>query len=275
MKLKKSALLRKNCFVAFTFFGLITWAQNNYTIEYEFIDSDKAILESKLIIQGNESVFVIKDNRESGMTYSEDGTPLSNVINDDLGLFMYSNEYFVYTRIPYPLSRKGTSYKYKANTMNWELTGETKKVGSFICQKASLDFHGRKYQVWFTTEIPVIFGPLNLNGLPGLIVEVIEENGFCSIKLLSFKKISDENLLKNARAFFQKKDIMEYDAYESFMNDFVIEYKIKKAQKISEFLKKHGGTADINLGKGQYHFVRYLIDIPKGTLRELEKIDLY
>ena len=72
----------------------------------------------------------------------------------------------------------------------WELSGETKKVGNYTAQKASFTkiVDSKRFStgmtemenvkdtlqvtVWFTPEIPVSHGPENYFGLPGLILEV-------------------------------------------------------------------------------------------------------
>ena len=72
----------------------------------------------------------------------------------------------------------------------WELTGETKKIGNYTAQKATYEriIDSQRFSTgmtemeavkdtirvvaWFTPEIPVAHGPENYFGLPGLILEV-------------------------------------------------------------------------------------------------------
>lgn len=72
----------------------------------------------------------------------------------------------------------------------WELTGETKKIGNYTAQKATYSriVDSQRFSTgmtemenvkdtiqvtaWFTPEIPVPHGPENYFGLPGLILEV-------------------------------------------------------------------------------------------------------
>ncbi len=61
--------------------------------------------------------------------------------------------------------------KDSIETIPWKLHDEFKKIDKYKCQKATAPFRGREYTVWFTTEIPISYGPWKLRGLPGLIIE--------------------------------------------------------------------------------------------------------
>lgn len=67
--------------------------------------------------------------------------------------------------------------------IEWKITNERKKIANYNCRAAKSDFRGRSYTVWFTTDIPLIFGPWKFQGLPGLIVQVIDDSREVTITL--------------------------------------------------------------------------------------------
>lgn len=65
--------------------------------------------------------------------------------------------------------------------IEWALAEDSmKNVLGYDCVMATADYHGRKWTVWFTPEIPVQTGPWKLAGLPGLILEADADNGVYS-----------------------------------------------------------------------------------------------
>ena len=70
-------------------------------------------------------------------------------------------------------------YEYTTPTtaIKWQLTDETCEIHGYNCTKASTMFEDRKWEVWFTMEIPIAEGPWLLRGLPGLILLAEDSNG--------------------------------------------------------------------------------------------------
>ncbi len=57
--------------------------------------------------------------------------------------------------------------------MQWELQDDTMTVRGIKCQKATGKYNGMNYIAWFAPSIPVSVAPLQLRGLPGLLIENI------------------------------------------------------------------------------------------------------
>jgi len=57
----------------------------------------------------------------------------------------------------------------------WKFIDERKELSGFLVHKATTKFRGRNYTAWYTPEIPLPYGPWKFNGLPGLILEVYDE----------------------------------------------------------------------------------------------------
>lgn len=74
------------------------------------------------------------------------------------------------------LYRKQFYIKEVATKQDWKIENETKKIGNFKCKKATVNFRGRNYIAWFTTDIALPYGPWKLHGLPGLILEAYDTN---------------------------------------------------------------------------------------------------
>ncbi len=69
-------------------------------------------------------------------------------------------------------------YEEPFSEIDWVINEDsTKTVLGYQCVMASTDYHGRKWTVWFTPEIPLQDGPWKLCGLPGLVMEASEPSG--------------------------------------------------------------------------------------------------
>ncbi len=93
---------------------------------------------------------------------------------------------------------------------DWKLTSETKKIGKYTCYKATKTKEVEKKSLmvvdgdqketkkmktvvttaWYTPQIPISNGPAMFDGLPGLILEVSEDNKtiLCTELVLNPKK---------------------------------------------------------------------------------------
>ena len=136
------------------------------------------------------------------------------------------NNYKIYINYPEnkityqdELVGRKNKYYYEEDfiTFPWNIKPEKMKILKYACQKATCSYMGRDYEAWFTTEIPIKYGPYKFNGLPGLILKlydtkkqyVFEAVGFEQLKtseeisydVKGFQKISKKDFLKIQYAF--------------------------------------------------------------------------
>ena len=137
--------------------------------------SEKAVL-FHLIVDGNEAIYRpeydLPTKRKLGFKYDKTAVMA------------------LHDRIYYTNSDTGESYfqsfwikdiLVSTDTIDWELTEESKRVGPYVCYKATAEIrskqingmdHTAPVKAWYTTEVPISFGIQNFNGLPGLIMEL-------------------------------------------------------------------------------------------------------
>ena len=60
--------------------------------------------------------------------------------------------------------------------MGWTPADVTDTICGYPCQTAVADYLGRRWSVWYTTEIPVTAGPWLLWGLPGLVLQAVDQD---------------------------------------------------------------------------------------------------
>lgn len=71
----------------------------------------------------------------------------------------------------------------------WVFSTQSKQVGDYFCRKANCIWRGRVFAAWFTEEIPIPEGPWKFGGLPGLIVELYDDEKMFYWKLSSLKEV--------------------------------------------------------------------------------------
>lgn len=93
---------------------------------------------------------------------------------------------------------------------SWILTNETDSVKGFFCQKAYIDYGGRRWIAWFSNHIPVSDGPYKFSNLPGLIIDIYDMTDTWRFSFLHLKEVSE--IPKNHKAV-NAKEIEKGDYY--------------------------------------------------------------
>ncbi|MCP9198904.1 GLPGLI family protein [Gramella sp. GC03-9] len=100
-------------------------------------------------------------------------------------------------------------YQEELKPQNWQIHPETDTIAGYRAQKATTRFRGRNYTAWFTPEIPVPEGPYKFSGLPGLIVEVFDDQKHYHFKLKGFQELKP-----GVSQIIKEKDYLEMDKSE-------------------------------------------------------------
>ncbi len=85
--------------------------------------------------------------------------------------------------------------QYMEEPMNlaWEIMNESDTILGLPCMKAMTNYGGRRYIAWFTPVVPINDGPYVFQGLPGLILKVIDDKGWYTftVKNIITEKINN------------------------------------------------------------------------------------
>lgn len=106
-------------------------------------------------------------------------------------------------------------YKFNEPDLKWELINEKKIIHNMECNLAKVSTENDVFYAWYNSEIPFSEGPFRFKGLPGLILEVYNENKTIEFIVRSIKK-SDRDIEKMAsvatidvqdkKVFFKARD---------------------------------------------------------------------
>jgi GLPGLI family protein len=129
-------------------------------------------------------------------------------------IFTYVKDSMLYYKSDYKSSNLRPSLMLQESKPNisWQIQAEyTRKIANFNCIKAFGTFGNRTYDVWFTPDIPVNFGPYKLGGLPGLILEAKSRDGKVSYNFISYESnISKQIEIAKPKKFMTPPQFKNY-----------------------------------------------------------------
>lgn len=103
---------------------------------------------------------------------------------------VYKNYPIGNNTIVYRTFLSGPTFEYKEPIpkFNWKLLPDKKHIHGYNCQKATTTYRGRIYEAWFTSQIPLKEGPYKFQGLPGLILEIMDTQEHYVFTCVGIKK---------------------------------------------------------------------------------------
>lgn len=194
------------------YFHLILWlmffcysvngtAQNS-SISYELIykpnpvQNDKIKKQQyKLDILHGKSIFRTETRRESDSLIKKTGFGTGYNTNPNYEMYFVKelNNNVFKKHFVSPMSRDKFFIKID-DQLKWKILPETMVIANFNCQKAEVEYGGRNWSAWFTKDIPVSEGPYCFHGLPGLILQIQDDQEDYVFKATEIKKLANNFL---------------------------------------------------------------------------------
>lgn len=124
-------------------------------------------------------------------------------------------------------------YQDSSSDFKWDITDETKTVNLYSLIKATCNYHGREWIVWFSPELPWHDGPWKFCGLPGLIIEAYDKNKLFNFNLDRIiqcdKPVTDwvNNYLHTDRKSFSRNKYKYYKNNKFKLNSELINFSLE------------------------------------------------
>ncbi|WP_411898263.1 GLPGLI family protein [Elizabethkingia occulta] len=100
------------------------------------------------------------------------------------------------------------------DNQTWKLSDDKKVIKNLTLQKATTTWCGRNWTAWFSTDLPFQEGPYRFHGLPGLIVELYDEQNdyhFNLVRSENLKLASKNQFLEMTK---QMGVLVDWDKYK-------------------------------------------------------------
>ncbi len=114
------------------------------------------------------------------------------------------------------------TYLEPLKEIRWELTDYKDELLGYEVQKAVAYYGGRRWEAWFTHQIPISDGPYKFNGLPGLILKIYDSENHYVFLAESLAKKQEERVFGRKiqnRINLTKKEffIVQHNAAENLI----------------------------------------------------------
>lgn len=234
--------MKKINLIIFILFAQNIYAQNfEYTIKIEYNHIYNK-LNNKIYSYINENKIILIEKNDLKEKIDNDfennKIKIQNIdTSEDFSLInLDSNLFFIHVEF----DNKNNWFMDTLKIIDWKIENTFKKIDTFNCQKATCFFAGRYYNAWFCNDIPIRFGPNKFNGLPGLIIEIMDVENKFIYKLKEFE-INQNKVLKNKKyaAFLKNKEFRNYKELKQIQLDYF--------KKLNSKIKSNFGNRNIEV----------------------------
>lgn len=131
-------------------------AGKNEAVYKEMPSSKKSEIKIESVINGSDVAY--KPEVKMSNYYKTKDSPI-----------IYYTEYIVKDDTPYAIYDSIPKLDWKF------LTDETDTIQGYVCNVAKLKFRGSNLTAYYTLDIPISFGPWKFDGLPGLVIKIVDD----------------------------------------------------------------------------------------------------
>ncbi|MBR8702839.1 GLPGLI family protein [Porphyromonas levii] len=128
--------------------------------------------------------------RDAGMSLQERIAQMRTVPPGSRNILFYNPMEMKYTELDYGYYYFKTVEDIKAPDYAFE--DSTKLVAGYTSEMATAHIYGRDWVIYYTTEIPLPYGPWKINGLPGLVTEAYSIDGAYKFTLTGFEVLDED-----------------------------------------------------------------------------------
>jgi GLPGLI family protein len=151
--------------------------------EYKTIDTRTTLtISGNLSISYDSSLTVVRPLADSGNIYAKMKRARVVYKNRMERALIFESHNFLVDKKNIPIA--DTLYPFQ-----WNFTSQSKQIEGYFCRKAICIWRGRAFSAWFTEEIPIAEGPWKFGGLPGLILEIYDEEKIFYWKISGMKEV--------------------------------------------------------------------------------------
>ncbi|GAA4454416.1 hypothetical protein GCM10023189_20830 [Nibrella saemangeumensis] len=91
--------------------------------------------------------------------------------------------------------------KTYVKTPGWQDSDQTKKIAGFTCRKATVPFRNETYTVWYTTDLPFTYSPINgLAPEKGVVLQIESNRESFRATKVDQKSVSAKDVQPNEQA---------------------------------------------------------------------------
>lgn len=279
-------MLRKTIFIVTILLSLFGFSQKYsftyvYTFKPDSLNLDKTETELMgLFIDKNGSTYLslTKVKRDSAIAQNMNSDGISSNMSVSLNTFpqgkvrgIIQKDWRSRTAISY-LTLNTDRFKITQHiTFNWQIGTETAMIQGKKCQLATVEYKGRKYNAWFTNEIPISDGPYKFGGLPGLIVKIedtkkqhiwelkaIEKFKHIKLNLTAYIPVTESQYKKAVEDYirdptYRMRELKQRYGITSFTSTLPdgrsysdAEYEKMRIKKIQETFKENNNSIELN-----------------------------